>query len=517
MVHAETIVILDYGSQYSQLIARRVRELGVFSELLPFHVPLSKLRRAGVKGIILSGSPYSAYEENAPLSSPELFELGIPILGICYGLQLIAYQLGGEVDKAARREYGQAELAVDVDEDLFAGDVRATDGPLKVWMSHGDHLTRIPPGFTPIGHTANAPICAIRNREKKIYGVQFHPEVVHTPRGKEILRNFLYRICACRGGWSSSSFIQDAIADIRARVGNGGVICALSGGVDSSVASVLLHKAIGDQLICIHIDNGLMRKGESANVVRTFRDRFHMRLDYVDASERFLNALEGVPDPERKRKIIGNLFIKIFEEEARKLGQVGFLAQGTLYPDVIESTSFRGPSVTIKTHHNVGGLPETMNLKLIEPFRELFKDEVRAVGAELGLPDDLIWRHPFPGPGLGVRVLGDVTRERLELLRDADAVFVEEITRAGLYRDIWQGFVVLLPVRSVGVMGDGRTYEYTAALRAVASVDGMTADWFRIPHDVLAAISSRITNEVRGINRVVYDISSKPPATIEWE
>ena len=517
MARRETVLILDYGSQYSQLIARRVRELGVFSELHPFNVSLDTIRSAKPKGIILSGSPHSAYEENAPLSSPEIFELGIPVLGICYGLQLIAHQLGGEVDSAARREYGHADLVVDDAEDLFAGEVRAGDGPLKVWMSHGDHLTRIPPGFAPIGHTANAPICAIRNRAKKIYGVQFHPEVVHTPRGKEILRNFLYRICGCAGGWTPSAFVQRASAEIRSRVGTGKVICALSGGVDSSVAAVLLHRAIGAQLTCIHIDNGLMRKNESAHVVKTFRDRFRMRLDYVDATERFLDALKGVIDPERKRKIIGKLFIDIFEEEARKLGQVGFLAQGTLYPDVIESTSFRGPSVTIKTHHNVGGLPDTMNLKLIEPFRELFKDEVRAVGAELGLPEDLIWRHPFPGPGLGVRVLGEVTRERLALLREADAVFVEEITRAGLYRNVWQGFVVLLPVRSVGVMGDGRTYEYTAAIRAVASVDGMTADWFRIPHDVLAVISSRITNEVRGINRVVYDISSKPPATIEWE
>jgi GMP synthase (glutamine-hydrolysing) len=517
MTHKETIFILDYGSQYSQLIARRVRELGVFSELHPFSIPLETIKAARPKGIILSGSPHSTYEEGAPLSSPEIFELGIPVLGICYGLQLIARQLGGEVDMAARREYGHADLVVDDAADLFSGISGDGDGTLRVWMSHGDHLTAIPPGFTPIGHTANAPICAIRNSEKRIYGVQFHPEVVHTPQGRGILRNFLYRICNCAGGWNSSSFVQGAVAEIRGMVGQGKVICALSGGVDSSVAAVLLHRAIGEQLVCIHIDNGLMRKGESASVVSTFRDRFQMRLDYVDASERFLEALRGVGDPERKRKIIGNLFIEIFEEEAGKLGEVEYLAQGTLYPDVIESTSFKGPSVTIKTHHNVGGLPETMNLKLIEPFRELFKDEVRAVGAELGLSEDLIWRHPFPGPGLGVRILGEVTRERLALLREADAVFVEEITRAGLYRQIWQGFVVLLPVRSVGVMGDGRTYEYTAAVRAVASVDGMTADWFRIPHDVLARISSRITNEVRGINRVVFDISSKPPATIEWE
>lgn len=517
MTHAELILILDYGSQYSQLIARRVRESGVYSELHPFNIPVSRIREMNPIGIILSGSPYSTYEKEAPISSPEIFDLGVPILGICYGLQLMGLQLGGEVDKAARREYGHAELTVDDQSDLFAGLGSSGNATTTVWMSHGDHLTKAPAGFEPIAHTGNAPICAIRNKAKKIFGVQFHPEVVHTPKGKDILHNFLYRICNCEGGWSSSSFIKTAIEEIRRKVGSGKVICALSGGVDSSVAAVLLHKAIGDQLYCIHIDNGLMRKGESESVVRTFRDSYHINLDYVDATERFLAALAGVVDPERKRKIIGGLFIDIFEEEARKLGEVDFLCQGTLYPDVIESVSFKGPSVTIKTHHNVGGLPEKMNLKLIEPFRELFKDEVRAVGHELGLPDNLIWRHPFPGPGLAVRVLGEITRERLDLLREADAIFVEEVKKAGLYRDIWQGFVVLLSVRSVGVMGDGRTYEYTAAIRSVTSVDGMTADWFRMPHEVMAKISSRITNEVRGINRVVYDISSKPPATIEWE
>ncbi|MGA9121336.1 MAG: glutamine-hydrolyzing GMP synthase [Bacteroidota bacterium] len=517
MPHPETVLILDYGAQYSQLIARRVRELGVYSELHPFSLSLEAIRRLNPKGIILSGSPYSSYEADAPISSPGIFDLGIPILGICYGLQLMALQLGGEVDKAARREYGSAQLVVENTDDLFSGFTPGPEASISVWMSHGDHLTGIPRDFEPIGHSSNAPICAIRNKAKRLYGVQFHPEVVHTPRGKEILHNFLYRICGCAGGWSASSFIEDSIKKVRAGVGQGKVLCALSGGVDSAVLAVLLHRAIGEKLFCIHINNGLMRKGESEQVVETFRSTFRINLDYVDASDRFLSELEGVSDPEQKRKIIGRVFIEVFEEEAKKIGTVDFLAQGTLYPDVIESTSFRGPSVTIKSHHNVGGLPARMNLKLIEPFRELFKDEVRAVGKELGVPDVLVWRHPFPGPGLAVRVLGEVTRDRLALLREADAIFVDEITRAGLYRDIWQGFTVLLPVRSVGVMGDGRTYEYTAAVRAVASVDGMTADWYRIPHDVLARISSRITNEVRGINRVVYDISSKPPATIEWE
>ncbi len=517
MIHNELVLVLDYGAQYSQLIARRIREAGVYSELHPCTIPVERIRALNPRGIILSGSPHSAYDEGAPLSSPEVFSLGIPVLGICYGLQLIAYQLGGEVDRAARREYGQALLTVDDAEDLFAGVEPDVPGGLSVWMSHGDHITRMPPGFESIAHSANAPVCAIRHRGKKIYGVQFHPEVVHTPKGRAILRNFLYRICGCEGTWSPSAFIGEALENVRRTVGGGKVLCALSGGVDSSVAALLLHRALGDRLTCIHINNGLMRKNESEAVVKTFRDMYAIRLEYVDASALFLEGLRGVTDPESKRKIIGKLFIDVFEKEAAKIGRVDFLAQGTLYPDVIESTSFKGPSVTIKSHHNVGGLPEKMNLRLIEPFRELFKDEVRAVGADLGLPDDLLWRHPFPGPGLAVRILGEVTPERLALLREADEIFVEEVRRAGLYRDIWQGFAVLLPVRSVGVMGDGRTYGESVAIRAVASVDGMTADWFRMPHDVLAAISGRITNEIPGINRVVYDISSKPPATIEWE
>jgi len=517
MAHNDLVLVLDYGAQYSQLIARRVREAGVYSELHPCTLSLERIQALHPRGIILSGGPYSTYEPGAPLSSPGVFELGVPVLGICYGLQLIAYQLGGEVDTAARREYGQAFLTIDDATDLFRGVTPDSEEGLRVWMSHGDHITRMPPGFEAIAHSANAPVCAIRRKDRKIYGVQFHPEVVHTPKGTAILRNFLFEICGCSPTWTPAAFVDEALEKARRTAPRGNVLCALSGGVDSSVTALLLHRAIGDRVRCVHINNGLMRKDESASVVRTFRDRFAIPLVSVDATEKFLTALEGVADPEKKRKIIGKTFIEVFEQEAKKIGDVEYLAQGTLYPDVIESTSFRGPSVTIKSHHNVGGLPETMRLKLIEPFRELFKDEVRAVGGELGLPDDLLWRQPFPGPGLAVRILGPVTRERLALLREADAIFTEEVRRAGLYREIWQGFVVLLPVRSVGVMGDGRTYGESVALRAVASVDGMTADWFRMPHDVLAAISSRITNEVPGINRVVYDISSKPPATIEWE
>jgi len=514
MEHTQTLLVLDFGSQYTQLIARRVRELGVYSEIHPFNYSIDKIKDLYPVGIILSGGPSSVYETNAPKPDQKVFDLGIPILGICYGLQLFADRMHGKVNSAARREYGKAELFIDDHNDLFAGLNTTT----SVWMSHGDALSQLPEGFEPIAHSHNAPICAIRNLEKKMFGVQFHPEVVHTPEGKKILSNFLFKVCGAKGNWSPTSFVEKAEKEIRARVGSSKVLCALSGGVDSSVLAMLLQRAVGNQLHCVHINNGLMRKNESEQVVKTFRDMFHINLTSVDATDIFLSRLVGVSDPEKKRKIIGKTFIEVFEEEAKKLdGAVEFLAQGTLYPDVIESVSFKGPSVTIKTHHNVGGLPEKMNFKLIEPFRELFKDEVRNIGRLLGVPADLIGRHPFPGPGLAVRILGDITKVKLDLLREADEIFIQELKHSNLYDEIWQAFVVLLPIRSVGVMGDDRTYENAVALRAVTSVDGMTADWAKIPNDVLSHISNRITNELRGINRVVYDISSKPPATIEWE
>jgi GMP synthase (glutamine-hydrolysing) len=514
MEHPQTLLVLDFGSQYTQLIARRIRELGVYSEIHAFRFPFDEIKKQKPIGIILSGSPSSVYEVNAPKPDPRIFDLGIPVLGICYGLQLFADRMNGAVNSAARREYGKAELFIDDHHDIFKG----LDASISVWMSHGDALSRIPEGFEPIAHSHNSPICAIRNSQKKMFGVQFHPEVVHTPDGKKVLANFLFNVCAAKGEWTPASFVERSEKDIRARVGSARVLCALSGGVDSSVLAVLLHRAIGDQLHCVHINNGLMRKNESEQVVQTFRDTFHIPLSYVDATDIFLSRLAGIVDPEKKRKIIGAAFIEVFEEEAKKLnGSMEFLAQGTLYPDVIESVSFKGPSMTIKTHHNVGGLPEKMNFKLIEPFRELFKDEVRQIGRLLDVPADLVGRHPFPGPGLAVRVLGDITKEKLTLLREADDIFIQELKRSHLYDEIWQAFVVLLPIRSVGVMGDGRTYENAVTLRAVTSVDGMTADWAKIPIDVLAHVSNRITNELRGINRVVYDISSKPPATIEWE
>jgi len=514
VTHSERIVILDFGSQYTQLIARKVRESGVYAEIHPFTIPIEALRDLAPIGIILSGGPASVYTEGAPHSDPGIFALGIPILGICYGLQLMAYQLGGTVDRSAKREFGPAMIVVDGAAGSLFADVPSES---LVWMSHGDSLTDPPAGFSVIAHSDNAPICAVADEHRRFFGVQFHPEVHHTSCGPHILRNFVYTICGARGGWNASAFIQSSITEIRAQVGSGRVICALSGGVDSSVLAVLLHQAIGDQVLCIHIDNGLMRKDESSRVVELFRETYHIPLDFRDASDLFLQRLAGVTDPEQKRKIIGGAFIDVFEEEARRFQEAGWLAQGTLYPDVIESVSFKGPSVTIKTHHNVGGLPERMKFKLIEPFRELFKDEVRSVGRELGLPEEFIDRHPFPGPGLAVRVLGEVTGERCAVLREADQILIEELHASEQYNQTWQAFTVLLPISSVGVMGDERTYENVCAVRAVTSTDGMTADWARLPYELLARVSNRIINEVRGINRVVYDISSKPPATIEWE
>ncbi|MAT40452.1 MAG: glutamine-hydrolyzing GMP synthase [Ectothiorhodospiraceae bacterium] len=512
-MHAEWICIVDFGSQYTQLIARRIREIGVYCEIHPFNKALNVIEEKPPRGIILSGSPSSVYDEEAPIIEERVFELGIPVLGICYGLQLFAHHYNGAVDPAAKREYGKAMLNVSPQEALFEGIPEHS----QVWMSHGDALSKLPESFQVIGTTENAPICAVRHESRPQFGVQFHPEVVHSEYGTAILKNFAYNICDCKGGWNPHSFIELAIEEIRNTVGSGHVICGLSGGVDSSVAAILLHKAIGDRLHCIHVDNGLMRKGESQEVVDTFRKNFKIPVDLVDAEDVFLTKLAGVTDPEKKRKIIGATFIEEFEREAKKFNQAEFLAQGTLYPDVIESVSFKGPSVTIKSHHNVGGLPEKMNLKLVEPFRELFKDEVRRVGLELGLPEAFIKRHPFPGPGLAIRIPGAVSKEKLELLREVDVIYLEELSKAQLYDSIWQAFAVLLPVQSVGVMGDARTYEYVAAVRAVTSLDGMTADWARIPPEVLERISNRIINEVRGVNRVVYDISSKPPATIEWE
>lgn len=512
-IQSQRILILDFGSQYTQLIARRIRESKVYSEIFPFNVSIEKIQAFHPDGIILSGGPKSVYDPEAPLPDRRIFELRIPILGICYGMQAMAHMLGGRVARAQKHEYGRAELIIDDNRDLLKDIPQKS----KVWMSHADRIENIPPGFHVIGHTENSPVAAMADDSRRLYALQFHPEVVHTEAGLKILQNFVYDICSCRPSWEMKSFIEWAVKAIREEVNGKKVICALSGGVDSSVTAVLVHRAIGDNLTCIFVDNGLLRKSEAEKIRRTFEENFHIPLKYVDASKRFLNKLEGVTEPEKKRKIIGNEFIKVFEEEARKIRDVEFLAQGTLYPDVIESVSFKGPSAVIKSHHNVGGLPEVMKLKLIEPLRELFKDEVRLLGQELGLPKEICWRHPFPGPGLAIRCIGEVTEDKLRILREADSIVLEEIKKAGLYRELWQAFAVLLPVKSVGVMGDERTYENVIAVRAVTSLDGMTADWARLPYELLERISSRIINEVSGVNRVVYDISSKPPSTIEWE
>jgi len=512
--HDEWILILDYGSQYTQLIARRLRELRIYCEIHPFNVNLNSFKNHPPHGIVLSGGPKSVNDADAPAFNPEILEFNIPVLGICYGLQLLAhYDIPGSVDRAEKREFGRADLIIDDDQNLL----KNVEQHSVVWMSHGDHIKTLSDNFSIIAHTSNAKVAAVKHNKRPIYGVQFHPEVVHTEFGKEVFKNFALTICDLHGNWTPESFIETQIEAVRNKVGNQRVLCALSGGVDSTVVATLLHRAIGDQLQCLFVDNGLLRKNEFEQVMKLYTRDLNLPVKGVDASQKFLSRLEGITDPEEKRKIIGNTFIDVFDEEIDGKDEFKFLAQGTLYPDVIESVSFKGPSATIKSHHNVGGLPEQMNLDLIEPVRELFKDEVRIVGKTLGIPDHFIGRHPFPGPGLGIRVLSPLSKEKLDLLREADAIFIEELKKNNLYDEVWQALAVLLPVQSVGVMGDERTYESTVALRAVTSRDGMTADWAQLPYDFLALVSNRIINEVQGINRVVYDISSKPPATIEWE
>ncbi|HJX33640.1 MAG TPA: glutamine-hydrolyzing GMP synthase [Desulfatiglandales bacterium] len=515
-IYRHKILILDFGSQYTQLIARRVREEQVYCEIHPFDLNIQKVKEFSARGIILSGGPSNVYNKKAPLADRAIFDLGIPILGICYGMQYITHIMGGLVSSAYDREYGNAVINILDNSDLFNG--FGIHGEEIVWMSHGDRIDKVPDNFVILANSKSCPIAAMTDSSRRFFGVQFHPEVAHTPNGKKILKNFLFRVCGCKPSWTMASFAKQTISHLRKTIGRERVICGLSGGVDSSITAVLLHKAIGERLSCIFVDNGLLRRGESREVMDLFQDHYRIKIHLVDAAELFLKKLRRVTEPEKKRKIIGREFISVFERKAKELGKARYLAQGTLYPDVIESVSFKGgPSAKIKSHHNVGGLPEVMKLELIEPLRELFKDEVRQVGLELGLPRELVMRQPFPGPGLAVRILGEVTRDRIELLRSADEILLEEIRKADLYEKVWQSFAVLLPIRTVGVMGDERTYENVIALRIVDSLDAMTADWTRIPYEILARISNRIINNVRGVNRVVYDISSKPPSTIEWE
>ncbi len=514
---SDKILIIDFGSQVTQLIARRVRETGVYSEIVPFHLAADMIADFKPTGIILSGGPASVTHADTPRAPDAIWQLGVPVLGICYGQQTMVEQLGGSVATSDHQEFGRAEVTIKADCALFEG-VWTVGADYQVWMSHGDRVDALPDGFDIVATSEGAPFAAIANEAKRYYAVQFHPEVVHTPDGAALLSNFVRNICGCAGDWTMASFRDTKIAEIRAQVGNKRVICGLSGGVDSSVVAVMLHEAIGDQLTCVYVDHGLMRAGESEQVISLFREHYHINLIHRDASALFLGELAGVTDPEKKRKIIGKLFIDVFDEEARNIGGADFLAQGTLYPDVIESVSFiGGPSVTIKSHHNVGGLPARMKMDLVEPLRELFKDEVRILGRELGLHEDFVARHPFPGPGLAIRIPGEITREKADILRKADAIYLDEIRKAGLYDSIWQAFAVLLPVKTVGVMGDARTYDHVCAIRAVNSTDGMTADYYPFPHEFLGRVATRIINEVRGINRVVYDITSKPPGTIEWE